>query len=632
MLQKDRRAVEIVLGILSAAFVLAGAIGNRLLQGQSATPEARQQETGQAQSQSAASFVATERLHAETRLVRVSVIVKDKQGNPISDLTSADFVIRDEKQVQKIRFFRIDTNDPPAKAPQTMPPDTYTNRPQDFGGVPPSVTMILLDGLNTEYADQASARAQVVKFLKQIQPQDHVALYALGRDLRVIHDFTTDSSRLVEALAKSTAPMTGDLDASTPQEVQTGNDDIDSLLQNAFQLEANFYIQDRVHLTVEALTAIAEHVSPLPGRKNLIWVSGSFPFSVGYENVDDLLNNINNPSYEQLLFADDVEKAARALNDADIAVYPVDARGLLGLNLGTNKTSNRLPAQGPMGSGITTRSGNTGGLPGSGGQPSSGGGRGGGNKRRSRPPTPSAANTRPTSPIQSPDKTNFETMDTLADRTGGKAFYNSNDIFEAIHQAVDDSRLTYQLGYYPENVKWDGSFRSIDIEVKRPQVQVRARKGYFALPSPKLTPDSKRDALLLAATSPLDASEIAMVVKSSASDSPQPRTLSLTVRIDARAVQFLQNDGKWTATADTVFVQRDKDGKILSGMQDTLQMNYPDDTYKKVQQYGISFSKAIVVDPNAADLRVVLRDAATGRLGAVRIELAKYFPPAKPAN
>jgi VWFA-related protein len=592
-------------------------------------PQAASPQT-QPQSQ-ATSPQTSQPLRSATRLVELSVIVKDKDGNPVPDLTSADFVIRDEKNAQKLSFFRVDTSVPPANPPQPLPPDTYTNRPQDFGRVPPSVTMILFDGLNTAFADQANARAQVVKFLKQIRPEDHIALYALGRELKVVHDFTTDSARLVASITKSTPQTTGDLDASDADPgVQTGNDDVDSLLQAASQREANFYIQDRVHLTVDALTAIADHSGTLPGRKNLIWVSGSFPFSVGYDNVDDLLHNLNNPTNEQLVFADDIERAARALNDANIAVYPVDARGLMTLDMGTNKSTNRLPGQAPSGSGISTSNGNNGGssVGGGGGGRSGAGGRNGAGGARSRPPTPSAANTRPASPIKSPDKTTFATMDTLAERTGGKAFYNTNDIFGAVRQAIDDSRLTYQIGYYPEDIKWNGSFREVKVEVKRPGVEVRTRKGYFALPDPKLTPASRRDALRMAATTPVEPTEMPASVHVTAADVPGARTVTLTVRFDPRAMQFQQADGKWTATLDTAFVQRGSDGEILGGIEDTVRMNLPDQKYQKALEDGLSYTKQVAVNPNVADVRVILRDAGTGKIGAVTVPLAKYFAPA----
>lgn len=593
-------------------------------QSQAAAPVAptAQSSTGQQQSSPSA-------IRSTTRLVKLSVIVKDKQGNPVTNLTSADFAIRDQNKPQKLRFFLVESSDPPTAPAVTLPPDTYSNRPSELGHVPPSVTMILFDGLNTALVDQAYARAQVIKFLKQVQPQDHVALYALGRQLSVIHDFTTDSSRLVASLDKSTPQTAGDLDASTPQDVESGDVNVDSLLQNMFQHEANFYIEDRVNVTVQALMAIADHVSPLPGRKNLIWVSGSFPFSVGYENVDDLLANLNNPSHEQILFADDVEKAARALNDANIAVYPVDARGLLAPDMGTSKNSNRLPGQSP--SPMNTANGNNGGIsPGAGGGRGPGGGGGsrggGGGGMRSSPHTNgSAANVRPSSPIKSPDTTLFETMTTMADRTGGKAFYNSNDIFGAVRQAVDDSKLTYEIGYYPEDVKWDGSFHEVQVTVNRPDVQVRARKGYFALPDPKTTQDSAHDAFRFAADSPIDPSEIGVLVHASVPGGPQSREVSLAVRFDMHAIDFQQVDSKWNATLNVAVLQRDRDGKVITGTEDTFALNLSNEQYQRALREGLTFPKNLTADPGAFDVRVILRDSSSGHLGALTVPLSPYF-------
>lgn len=218
-------------------------------------------------------------------------------------------------------------------------------------------------------------------------------------------------------------------------------------------------------------------------------------------------------------------------------------------------------------------------------------------------------------------------MATLADRTGGKAFYNTNDIFGAVRQAIDDSRLTYQIGYYPEDVKWDGSFREVKVEVKRPGVEVRTRKGYFALPDPKLTPATRRDALRMAATTPVEPTEMPASVHVTVADVPGARSATFGVRFDPRAMQFQQADGKWTATLETAFVQRGSDGEVLSAIENTVQMNLPNQTYQKALQDGISYTKQVAVDPKAVDVRVILRDAGTGKLGAVTIPLGKYFAP-----
>jgi VWFA-related protein len=140
-------------------------------------------------------------LRVTTRLVQISVIVDDKHGNPITGLAKEDFVLLDDKELQEIQFFAKQSNRPTNQSLAPLPTDTFTNRIADNVGTPESVTVILLDALNTEFADQALARKQVLRFLQQIQPGDRVALYWLGNSLHVLHDFTADASILRGTLA-----------------------------------------------------------------------------------------------------------------------------------------------------------------------------------------------------------------------------------------------------------------------------------------------------------------------------------------------------------------------------------------------------------------------------------------------
>jgi hypothetical protein len=135
-------------------------------------------------------------LKVTTRLVQLNVIVNDKRGNPITGLSKEDFLLFDNKQPQGIQFFSSQTNALPNKPPAPLPPDTYSNRFTEQANVPPSVTVILLDALNTEFADQALTRNQILKFLDQVRPQDRIALYWLGNNLYALHDFTADVASL----------------------------------------------------------------------------------------------------------------------------------------------------------------------------------------------------------------------------------------------------------------------------------------------------------------------------------------------------------------------------------------------------------------------------------------------------
>jgi VWFA-related protein len=374
-----------------------------------------------------------------TRLVHVNVIVQDKKGEPVSGLTRDDFKVLDGSKEQKISVFSLESSRSLPAPPQPLPPNVFSNRWEIRGDVPTSVTVILLDGLNTRFEDQASARDQIIKFLSQLQPQDRVSLYALGSNLRVVHDFTNDAAPLLRAIRHYRSRVPSELAASEPDESgQAGTSDasdpetaqFDAFMQDAAQRMADFYTINRADQTLRAIEAIANHFSKLPGRKNLIWVSGSFPMWIGYDSLS--------PTAEKRNFSPEIGRTVQALNDADLAIYPVDARGL-------------VPDPGFSAARKGSSSGDS------------------------------------FSKIQ----LTMDTMQDLAERTGGLAFYNSNDIKGAIRSAIDDSRLTYVLGYYPAGVPWNGKFREIKVMVKRSGLRLRYRRGYFAVPEETLDDEQR---------------------------------------------------------------------------------------------------------------------------------------------
>jgi VWFA-related protein len=156
----------------------------------------------QTTSQSAENKQTAPPLRVTAHLVQANVIVNDKHGNPITGLSQKDFTILDKGSQQEIRVFAAQTNLPSVPSRITpLPLGTYTNRPEEQTNIPASITIILLDALNTEPADRVLARKQVIRVLQHIQPQEYVALYWLGDGLHVLHDFTTDASVLRQVLA-----------------------------------------------------------------------------------------------------------------------------------------------------------------------------------------------------------------------------------------------------------------------------------------------------------------------------------------------------------------------------------------------------------------------------------------------
>jgi VWFA-related protein len=502
--------------------------------------------------------VQTQPLRVTSRLVQVNVIVEDKNGRPITGLTKKDFMILDQGQPQTIASMSeqtikltssVDTLAAPA-------PNFYSNRFQERYGVPPSVSVILLDALNTSRPNMTYARAQVVKFLRQLQPQDRVALYGLSDKIYILHDFTADTEALQRAMSTLPRLQQDQANATAPMDfaVATGDAVVDAWAASVVQAGADFNTINRVEQTAYALEAIANHLASLPGRKNLIWISGSFPFQIGMGSIGG--------TAEQRSFGNEVESAARALSNANVAIYPIDARGLV----------------------------------------ASRGGRG----------------------TAGPD---VDSMVVLADRTGGRAFYNTNDITGAIHRAIDDSRVTYVLNYYPNHNQWDGRFREIKVKVNRPGVEVRSRRGYFAFANVVVSHKDKEAIMVDAAKSPLESTALGMDVQADPVDVPGAREIKAQVKIDPSQLQLTRTGDHWTDSIEVKWVQLSADGNVLASSSQTLDLNIPQADYESVLRKGLSFSGAVNLVNDATDVRLVARDSGNGSVGTVNIPVARLFVP-----
>jgi VWFA-related protein len=515
-------------------------------------------------------------LRSTTRLVRVSVIVEDKHGKPITGLSKNNFSIMDNGKPEDIQVFLAHETET-RHSSEVLPPDTYSNRLADRS-TPMSATAILLDGLNTRITDQQYARLQVIKFLQQIQPQDRVALYTLGGNLRMLHDFTNDASSLLAVLQRYAGRLPpaeggpagrddrpgerpGEPDPRNPQSFILDAPEADMFspfLSSLAASEGDFEVRDRVGRTIDALKLIANHVALLPGRKNLVWVSGSFLPAANLQDVE-----MNTPD-GGMLFTTNLDSVARSLNNASLVVYPVDARGLV---------------------------------------------------------------------TGHPDIRGFATMDMLAKRTGGKAFYETNDIFGAIRDAVDDSVVSYELGYYPEIANWDGSFHKVRVSVNRPGVNVRTRQGYFAAQSRPMTPQAQQAFFSAAVTNLLSADGIGVTVRvNPPAAGTESRSLRLDVILDPEDLSLEEKDTHWNGTVGTVFVQVNEKGAVLSATGDAFQFTLSPEQYLRAKQNGFSYKESVTIQPGASELRVLVRDAPSARIGAAAVPLSRYFPPAKPAT
>jgi VWFA-related protein len=509
-------------------------------------------------SQAPASTPQVPSFRTDTHLVEVTVVVRDGRNRPVTDLTAADFQILEDGKEQEISLFSVQHQAAPA-APVSGHPAVASV--SNAIGAPGGVLVILFDRLNTAWADQSQARRHIIKYLSQIAPTDRVGLYVLdSTTVSIVHDFTSDASSLLRALNRAQAHASREIAIaeegrpSVPSSGDPGSAAVDAMLdadlERMDQMIKGDALKDRIDSTLNALEAIAHHLASIPGRKNLIWVSSAFPLS-----FDD--------GFGKRSVYREINHAARAITDADVSIYPVDARGLMGAFASPPGAKQQVFS--------------------------------------------SMAMTMPA----------VDSMKMLAERTGGVAYFNTNDLGGAIARAVDDSRMTYLLGYYPAKTEWDGRFRRIAVKVRRPGVNVGHRDGYLALPPPPQTSDSRQNALVRALASPLNATGLPLAVDM---DRTAAGELSLTLRLDARTVRLRQTAADvWEGSVDVAIALAMPDGALAKALDITVPLRFTTVMRDQALREGLNLTRRIRPDPAAHQLRVAVRDPMSGAVGSVAI-------------
>ncbi len=502
-------------------------------------------------------------LGASARVVRVDVVAEDEDGRPVRDLRREELVLSDDGKEEPITSFAAPLEEPEAPPPpRELPANTFTNRLETLPAAPATVTVILFDGLNTPMANQEFAKQRVIGFLRQLPPGTRVSLYTLGLGPRVLVDFTTDTEPLVRALEQYRGERRADA-GETPLSLQdVGLERFDSWLQELSLNLVERYAKDRALRTVRSLVAIANHLERVPGRKNLIWVSGSFPVRW---IARDAVPRPGRPASSDRSLGPEIERAARALASSNLAVYPVDARGL------------RITGEyAPERESISGRA-------------------------------------------QFADRSGFETMERLAERTGGRAFVNSNDLGRAIRRALEDSRGAYTLGYAPSHDDWDGEFRRIEVKTTRPGVRLRHRRGYFAQPAVPADDWYRRGVLEAATWSPMDATGVGFTVRATPSKDDR---LTLTLRLHAPDVTLRPAGGRWRGQLDVWFVQLGPGDALLDTDSRTADLSLtPADHQRIMRANEIVLMERVKPKEGAVLLRILVRDLVSGALGSVSIPL-----------
>ncbi len=396
---------------------------------------------------------------ASSEAVVVDVVVTKGRDEPVTGLRKEDFQIAEDGKPQSANYFEEHAPDnAPADPLPQMPPNVFTNQP----AAPPgdSVNVLLLDSLNTDREDQSFVHQQILNYLKSAEPGTPIAIFTLSSKLRMVQGFTTDSSVLQASLndPKSGAATTTTSMSRSLQDKLDDQDEIANLsaaqmspigiqaVQASQANHATYQADQRVKMTLEAMDLIARYLAGIPGRKNLIWFSGSFPISV-FPNAKERQSSDTMRQYGPA-----IRQTADLLTLSKIAVYPVGAEGVITEH--PMEASNAGPTNTEGATADTRMGGST-------------------SQRHADPMTPYADE-------HAARAAKIAAMEQLAADTGGQAILNANDLNKAIARAVQNGSHYYTLVYTPTDKEMDGKYRRIEIKMNGAKYKLSYRRGYYA--------------------------------------------------------------------------------------------------------------------------------------------------------
>jgi hypothetical protein len=214
-----------------------------------------------------------------------------------------------------------------------------------------------------------------------------------------------------------------------------------------------------------------------------------------------------------------------------------------------------------------------------------------------------------------------DTLEQFARYTGGRA-NGGSDIKEAIHQAMNDVRTAYQIGYYPSPQSWDGKFHKLKVTCARKGIRIQVKEGYYAWPEEPFTEDRQKDALQAALAAPMDAGEIGIWVRATPSVKAA-NNLELAVRVDPADVLLRQEGGQFTGELRFALASLNADGTAHSSPMAAMHMKLSPEQHDQILKSGITFQEELNVPSGAQKIRLAILDADGGGVGTVVVQVGQ---------
>jgi VWFA-related protein len=534
-----------------------------------------------------------------SNLVNFDVTVKDKKGKAITDLKAEDFVLSENGVRQNIEFFdsTLATGNDPGR-PGTISASTGPRPPSSL---PRNIIALVLDGQTTEGANLKHVRDGMTKYIRErISDSDSIALFAISGGLQLLQSFTQDKAKLISAVEKAESVSTT---AKTSE--QRGINDAMAALRDQLaaaptgaittpaggsaaaqamisQRVLEQYVQLRSALSAEqtrpilaALAAICEGLRAIPGKKTLVVFSQGFvaPQALDWQ----------------------VQSTIDIANRANVAIYIIDSSGLTG---GTPQSGAVVP--GGALSGISAAVSQE-------------------NRMRAGAGESVFDVTR-----QEGLNRQQDLLYQISGDTGGQFIKNTNDIGAGLKRVDEEIRSRYTLAYRSTDPNFDGSFRKVKIEVRRPEAKVLARPGYNAIPPNQVMPFSPADRKLLADFATTEAHPtLPLSMQLNSFRSPQGYyTVPLSFEIPPSALQFQRQGDKQRLQLDVLGVVRvEGEDRILTRLGGNFDVSLTAQQYDSILNDKIFYRQDMQLEAGAYTVDLIVKDRMSGKVAAKREKL-----------
>ncbi len=539
-------------------------------------------------------------IRTKSNLVSIDVIVKDKKGKVISDLKPEDFTISENGVVQKIEFF---------DAPLGMAEKRDTTLTPGSPPIPRNYVSLVVDYQTTDVTNLKQVREGAIKYVReQVTDADAVAILSVTNGLQMLQPFTQDKEKLIATLENL-----GSADSKTfEQKDLAGNidklreflDSTASLPPDAAQTPAGGALMARIMIArrvlqqfirlrtalslqqarpiLAALAAVAEGLRPIPGKKTLVL------FSQGWVT----------PAVLDWQIQSTIDIA----NRANVAIYIIDSAGLRGAAQASGALVPATPLAGV--SAITNQE----------------------ERIRAVGGETVFDNAR-----QEGQSREYDILYRISGDTGGKFLKGNNDIGQGLERINQEIHSRYTLAYRSTNQKFDGTFRKVKIEVRRPETQLVSRSGYYAIPPEEIVLLSPEDKKLLANFASAEANPgLPLYVSLSQFRTREGLyTVPLALEIPPTAVKFERKGDKQSMQLEVLGVLKTSPERMLSRLGGTFAVNLSETDYNQILNNNLFYRQDLQLTPGEYTIDLVVRDKQSGKTAARRQQLVLPEPDAE---